>query len=665
MEFSLYGILSLLLTAGHVPHCRSKPFPRISGYLLPMILLCAAAFSGPRPADNLHDFIAVCRSRIEAGEADSLQTWADSLLTGLVPGEKDAALAGLFFESGHYRHSAYWFRRLYERHGDQETRRSLSAALRNAGVEAYGRRQFPEAADFLQESLALSPGPPELFHAAGAALFQAGRPEQSLACLEEGLRKYPDDRRMFQMLMSVSMQGRSPEELGSFLETLLEENPCHEEGRDTLSRLRAFMGKREESLRLLIRGMEKCGWNPRWAGTRAFLYHEYGQFALEREVYQDWLVRNPAADTLMIHIAKTHESQKQWPEARRVYRAFGDKRNALPYFAMAETFRLEGMPDSALFLYEAHLQGDPSDIASLMRAGEAAEALGLPDRALEFYGRWSSQHPDDPAPWMARGRVQEEKGQTQAAREAYLQAEIRGRKAASAYALYRLPDRVQAPDSRLLYRRLALERAVKEIEELESKTQDRLNPRRILLDSALDRGENARHDSLKNMIRHIYEEWITEDPSALERVLLERLQEHAGAPLLLDGLAGVYAATGRPEKARIFYEKAVERNPRDIGKLVKLGDLYTALGEADLALRVFRSAVEWSPHEEALMKRCIRAAEAAGRLESLARRWERLVETHAEYERMKENLIALWHRLGRNDKVTALKKENADTKKNP
>jgi len=627
--------------------------------------LCAAAFSGPRAFDDLHDFINHCRSRIEAGEADSLQSWAESVLSGFVPGEKDAALAGLFFESGYYRHSAYWFRRLDEQHGNPDTRRALSAALRNAGVEAYGREQFSEAADFLQEALALSTDSPELVRAAGTALFQAGRLDQSLACLEKGVRLFPEDARIFQLLLSVSMQGRGPEALGSFLETLLEENPGHEEGRDTLSRLRASQGRREESLRILVQGIQEVGWNPRWTGTLAFLYHEYRQFELEREVYQDWLARDPAADTLMIRIAKTHESQKQWPEARRVYREFGDKRNDPPYLAMAETFRLEGVPDSALFLYEAQLKDEPSHAVCLMRAGETAETLGLLNRALEFYGRWSNLRPEASAPWMAAGRVHEKKGAFPAARDAYLQAETRGRDARPAYALYRLSDSFQNMNSRHLYRRLALERGIKEIAELESETRNRIDSGRVLRDAALNRAKSARHDSLKNMIESIYEDWIRDDPSALERVLLERLQEHAEAPLLLDGLADVYAATGRPEKARTFYEKAVERNPRDVGRLVKLGDLYMVLEETDLALRVFRSAVERSPHEEALMKRCIRAAEAAGRLESLARRWEQLVQTHAEYERMKENLIALWHRLGRNDKVMALKKENADTKKKP
>jgi TolB-like protein/tetratricopeptide (TPR) repeat protein/DNA-binding winged helix-turn-helix (wHTH) protein len=69
-------------------------------------------------------------------------------------------------------------------------------------------------------------------------------------------------------------------------------------------------------------------------------------------------------------------------------------------------------------------------------------------------------------------------------------------------------------------------------------------------------------------------------------------------PTLLDterGLAALYLSDGKPEQAVAAYRKALERNPRDVDALIRLGEALDTIGQDVQAEAAFRQAVAVEP----------------------------------------------------------------------
>ena len=168
------------------------------------------------------------------------------------------------------------------------------------------------------------------------------------------------------------------------------------------------------------------------------------------------------------------------------------------------------------------------------------------------------------------------------------------------------------------------------------------------------RTEALRVDSLKTRVREIVLQRAVHNSTVIKEQLTLLLQEYKGAPFILVLLAEVYARNGEYDRAKAYYSRALTAGHQSGETRVKLARVCRETGDFELGLRLYQSAAEQDPENGPLLKECIAAAEKCGHLENLAERWGLLVRAHPEYEELKKHLIAVWHKLGRNDKVTAL-----------
>jgi Flp pilus assembly protein TadD len=168
----------------------------------------------------------------------------------------------------------------------------------------------------------------------------------------------------------------------------------------------------------------------------------------------------------------------------------------------------------------------------------------------------------------------------------------------------------------------------------------------------------ARAESMREkrgMLLHVMQTWA---PSAADSSLAEALcailddvpQEH----LLHELLARYHVGRDEYEQAVVQYERFLSFKPKSVEGQQGLAMVYEKTGRLDEALLMHRRAVEGNLGSDRAYGPAIRLADRTGKLEALARRWELLYRAHKDEEVLRRNLIYLWNRLGRNDKVVAL-----------
>jgi len=599
---------------------------------------------------------------IEAGKPDSANHVAKASLEYF---PQSRALLGFyayaFWEARDYAHSLPFVEKLHELEPTAQMKTALAAAFRNTGVEESHLEQWTKAAVHFEKALALDPKSRDLHHATAYALTRAGSHQKALKVIDRGFALYPDSKELLQIQKYVMIQKQDYGALEEKVKAFVDRNPGDKEARLELNQIYQARGNYHSALTDLNTLKAQFPGDIRIAEELSAVQHAVGDYEKERQSYEDMLKRHPNADTLLLKIGKTYDLEGKFPEARTYYTRYLAVRpdDAAARAGIAGVYEKEKKLDSALLVYNALLEKKPHHRLSLQKIGELNEALGRLDAALAGYERWARDASALIEPLIGQGRVLEKMGKTGSAMEKYTLAESWGGSGFTAFRLFLMHKQAGRTKAAAAFQRLALQRQVREIQQEErifraaAQAESGHLPFQAPSDSLA-----AKADSLKSrrgLARALTHEWIPSGrDTSLENTLLDLLAEMPSAPVVHELLAGGYLSQRNFQQALASYEKLLSINPLSLEGQQGQALCYEKLGKLDSALFVLERIVEMNLSDSRPYGPAVRGAEKAGKLAFLAERWEQLLRANKTQNELKKNLIYVWNRLGRNDKVIAL-----------
>lgn len=159
----------------------------------------------------------------------------------------------------------------------------------------------------------------------------------------------------------------------------------------------------------------------------------------------------------------------------------------------------------------------------------------------------------------------------------------------------------------------------------------------------------------RRALRRLVREWYPGSAdSSLAAALDSCRATYPQQPLVYELAAEFHVLNGDLEQAAGAYREQLSLRPRNTEGLLGLAQALERLGRVDEALAVHMKAVEVNLAEEQPYGPAIRLASRAGTLDALASRWELLLRANRDEEALRRNLVYVWNKLGRNDKVVAL-----------
>ncbi|MBN2104127.1 tetratricopeptide repeat protein [bacterium] len=375
----------------------------------------------------------------------------------------------------------------------------------------------------------------------------------------------------------------------------------------------------------------------------------------DREYYLKQLKRFPESESLHLKVAATYLMQSRFSEARIYYQEVlrMHPENMQASRLLSTTYEYEAKFDSALMIIAPLAMNQPDNNALQFKAADLAEQIFDYGKAEFFYKRWKNLDPKSPWPSSCLGQVFEKTGQSDSAMAAYLQAEENGGTTRSAYKLF--IDARKHADTSLTrqFQEKALKRAVFEISISESMMQ--LSSEYGSTNPVPGTVEIKNVDELKKMLRSVVLNWFPSAASeSLKTLILNLLESHPDAPLLLEQLALVYKNQKRWDRAIQVYERFLALNPRSMIGLKNLGSIYEEQEQWTKAFQIYQKGLNLDIKSPEFYPLVIRTADHTDQLEALSNRWARLVQAHQNNDLLKHNLIAVYYQLGQNDKAQAL-----------
>lgn len=600
---------------------------------------------------------------IRAGLADSAQ----QLVKEKIPGrEEQLLLADAFYRNAYYTHAAHWLQRLYSDYPQADLQNSLIICLQKAGVQQYDLGTYARASELFQQAISLQPDDPGLYHAAAVARLRSGDGRDVQSWIKKGLSIDPEHQGLLQLQKFISKKDIDPEALEESLLARLETHPRDVKATVQLSKLYFTTGRKAEAIHRLKSFNKIHPGHDLIYSTLAFFYSQRGQSAEERQIYRDWLAAKPKADTLMLKIAATYEKEKAWSKARQVYTDYWhlhppDETTGVRIGLLLER---ESRVDSALALYEQLISNASEPAVVFDRAGKLAFKAERYDKALDLYQQWHEKDPDAIEPLLQQGRIYELLNNRTLAIQTYKKAENRGGSLFSAYRLWRLYQQAQTSESGDTLRPRMLKRSLQKLRKIESRArQAALSPTGSpMLMTAQQFMFQSESDSLKAILWTVVDEWIKTDPHGLENALKKLPAAYKRTPLLYEIRGDIEQSRQNVSAALQNYDKALTLEPRSIQLQQKLARQYHQNGEPDKAFRLMLAAADLHPKHPAVLKACRHLAKELGQLPFLANRWEWYLRAHPDETIVREYLISVWNLMGRNDKVTALREREKQSK---
>ena len=158
-----------------------------------------------------------------------------------------------------------------------------------------------------------------------------------------------------------------------------------------------------------------------------------------------------------------------------------------------------------------------------------------------------------------------------------------------------------------------------------------------------------------NFILHkVVNTWIPNPDYPFDKQLQQLLSRYPNHPLIYKLFAEYCAEKQMYDRSESYYQKMLSIEPRSIEGLRGLARLYENTERYNDALLVCMRLVELDLPQEASYRYAVSMAEKTDQLEKLGERWEQLYRVHRDNETLKTNLIFVWNKLGRNDKVSQL-----------
>ncbi len=565
-----------------------------------------------------------------------------------------ASYADLFWKASIYSEAAVWIEKLYSSNPNEQLHTLLINAYHNAGVKKTQISDWKQASLNFKKALELDPDNKERYSPLALAYAKDGKLEEALEIIDQGSKLFNTSKQLMDIEKYIYVQKKDFHKLVDILEIYVEENPDDVEARLDLNRVRNVLGKSGEALHDLDKMKEQFPENMQIYGELSSLQQQSGQFTLERQTYIDMLDQYPDADSLYLKIARTYENEQNWKKAREYYNQYFEKHSDSIncQILIANTYNMESKSDSALYIYRKIIEKKPDNADALEQAGKTAADIHHYQEALEYLQSWEEAVQDDPIPLIEQAKVLQKLGRIQEARERYEEAEKIKGNAFSAFQLFLIYKNIGDLNRAKDYQSSALERVIAEIAVKEKQIKSSVS-----VDVNFNLNENNiktadEFKELQNILNRITDNWIPDQNNgSLESQLKRLLDKYPQAPIILKMLADMYFEQDDFTQAEIFYKKFLSFNPRSVDGQRGLAKLYEQAGNDKNAFLTYLRIVELDFTNQMSYQSAIRFAEKIGKLHQLARRWDQLYKAYKKNEILRKNLILIWNKLGRNDKV--------------
>ena len=259
------------------------------------------------------------------------------------------------------------------RHDDADMQVEASAAF------AFAERPV-DALRYVDRALALRPGDIDLHERRARLATWAGKYDEAAESLRLLIAARPDDVELKRDLGQVLTWQNRPQEAESLLSEYVAQRPGDKDGLLALSRTEATLGNSERATELLDRYRAAGG---------------------DEETY------NRELADILPRAAMRAESEKQFPEAERIYRSMLAKEPDRTDLStrLADVLAAEGKTREAAQVVARAADRQPGDAELQLRASEAFAGAGRPVDALRYVDRALAIRKDDPDLLERRARL--------------------------------------------------------------------------------------------------------------------------------------------------------------------------------------------------------------------------------------------------------------------
>lgn len=345
-----------------------------------------------------------------------------------------------------------------------------------AARDAFTKGELDTAARYLEEILEQTPTHEQSTLLLGMIRFRQGRVEEAEALLAP-LAEYGDSTAVNKLLAATKLEMRDP-----------------------------------EGARALLEDLEDDQSDPDILALVGIASLASGDTATGEEFIQKALELNPDNQNLRLRYA-SYLSQRGQPEkALELAQQVLEKQPDLvpAKVLMIRTYMNTGDTSAAIESANAWVKADPESIPALLTRGQLAMETGDESEAESYFEQASDTAPDDADPLIALGNLARSQDRSEAAQEYFRRA------------------LTLAPNNRAALRGAAttFERgeAVTLMENILSEQPDAIGPKLVLLETALEDGDDTKADELT-------------------AELLERQSEHQPAPAA-SMVATIYSGVG-------------------------------------------------------------------------------------------------------------------------
>ena len=569
-----------------------------------------------------------------------------------------AFYADLFWKASLYTEAAVWIEKLYSLNPSEHMHTLLINAYHNAGIKKAQASDWKQASQYFQNALELDPATKERYSPAALACTKVGDYERALEIINQGSERFGKYKQLLEIQKYIYFHRKDYKSLEQVLKNYIEKNPDDIDARLDLNRVRNVLGKPGEALVDLKKMKQQFPENMQIYGELSSLHKKFGEFAMQRQTYIDMLNQYQDADSLYLKIAHTYENEQNWTKARKYYNQYGEKypESTNCMLLIANTFLKESKLDSALTIYRTVIKKEPKNVNTLEQAGKTAAEIHCYPEALDYFRSWSAESPEDPLPLIAQAKVLQKIGRRHEAMQKYEDAEKIKGNAFSAFQLFLINKELGNLDMAKHFQSIVLRRAIVEIAAKEKvlkssvSTTPFFSQYGVNIEDYTKRTDEIAH--LQDIFNNTVDNWIPDQSNdSPENQLKVLLEEYPGAPTILKILAEMYFEQDNFSQAEMFYKKFLSMNPRSIEGQRGLARVYEQTGNDKTAFLIYMRIVELDLTNQESYQGAIRFAEETGNLNQLARRWDQLHRANKNNKMLKDHLILVWNKLGRNDKV--------------
>jgi len=293
---------------------------------------------------------------------------------------------------------------------------------------------------------------------------------------------------------------------------------------------------------------------------------------------------------------------------------------------MAEIYEEEKDVSSAINVYKKAEGLFPKSIILYKELGRLYELQNAYSEAEEVYEKMVDLDSQEPYPWVRLGILFEKRGDFDSATESFRQATELG--SVDPFPYYRLGTIYRGKEEGLGYIKLAVEKALKRIEEIKGSLFGRIQSyggQMGISELVQLEKEGKKLDEPKEILQKSLEELQSlrgENLQELESDLKTFLDEHPKSEELLEEVGALYEKQGRWNEAVAIWERFLKLDVKSVKAHLGLARAYEELGRQQEAILAYKRVIELDTACREAYTALIRLYKEKSKLDLLKEEWK-------------------------------------------